>query len=824
MLPKIGSPKITANSMNLLLSRAEAQRLTVAKATDRTHKSAFGQFMTPAATADFMAALLPHTKGAAHLLDPGAGLGALSCAVLDRWQARKKGHTPMSVTVYELDERLRPHLAETLASHSAPDVSIEVHGGDYLSAAAASILRGEAPYTHAILNPPYKKIGVDSDARASAQQVGLTIVNLYAAFVGMALAQLKNGGHLVAIIPRSFCNGTYYKPFRQWILERAAIKQVHVFESRTLAFKDDAVLQENLIILLERGAKQRDITISTSEDDTFSDLQERTVPFHGVVKPGDPDVFFHVAMKSNEGALESAPSIQSTLEDLGLAVSTGPVVSFRTREHLREMPSEGTVPMLYPAHFKGVRTGWPIVGGKRPNAIEVNEDTRRWLYPGGTYVMVRRMSSKEERKRINAALVSPNDLGHPKLLGLDNGLNVFHSNKQSLDDALAWGLLVYLGSSALDQHFRRFNGHTQVNATDLRNIRYPAREDLMRLGGWAMGQSELTQEMIDNQMEHLLEGSNNTMAHEQRIAEALNVLTLLDFPRAQLNDRSALCLLALLDLKPDQPWDQAKEPLVGITPIMDWVREHYDRAYAPNTRETFRRQSMHQFVDAGLALYNPDKPDRPVNSPAAVYQISPEALALLRQHGTHAWANSLAKYQEQREGLAKRYAKARAMNKIPVQIPGGATMELSAGDHSQLIADIIQEFGPRFAPGADLIYAGDTGNKMGYFNEGQLHKLGVVVDQHGKMPDVVLYDRKRKWLLLIEAVTSHGPVDGKRHDELAKLFAGSKAGLVYVTAFPDRKLMGKYVAEIAWETEVWVSVDPDHLIHFNGDRYLGPHA
>ena len=810
--------------MNLLLSRAEAQRLTVAKATDRTHKSAFGQFMTPAATAEFMASLLRRPTEAAHLLDPGAGLGALTCAVLDRWHAREKGHTPIAVTAYELDERLRPHLAETLASHSADDISIEVHGGDYLAAAAASILRGEAPYTHAILNPPYKKIGVDSDARASAQKVGLTVVNLYAAFVGMALAQLKQGGQLVAIIPRSFCNGTYYKPFRQWILEHAAIRHVHVFESRTLAFKDDAVLQENIIILLERGAEQQDVVVSTSEDDTFADLQERPVPFHNVVKPGDPDVFFHVAMKSAHGTLETAPGIQSTLEDLGLSVSTGPVVSFRTREHLREQPVSGAVPMLYPAHFKGWRVEWPMEGGKRPNAIEVNGETRRWLYPAGTYVMVRRMSSKEEKKRINAALVSSADLGEPSLVGLDNGLNVFHSGKQPLDDTLAWGLLAYLNSSALDEHFRRFNGHTQVNATDLRNIPYPARDDLLRLGQWARAQPGLTQEALDTQMEHLLEGSTNTMAHEQRIAEALNILALLDFPRAQLNDRSALCLLALLDLKPSDSWSNAKHPLMGITPIMDWVREHYDRPYAPNTRETFRRQSMHQFVDAGLALYNPDKPERAVNSPAAVYQVSPEALALLRQYGSPAWASSLANYQQQRVGLAKRYAKARAMNMIPVQVSGGGTVELSAGDHSQLIADIVHEFAPRFAPGADLIYAGDTGNKMGYFNEALLRQLGIVVDQHGKMPDVVLYDRTRNWLLLVEAVTSHGPVDGKRHGELARLFAGSTAGLVYVTAFPDRKLMAKYVPEIAWETEVWVAEAPDHLIHFNGDRYLGPHA
>jgi adenine-specific DNA-methyltransferase len=314
------------------------------------------------------------------------------------------------------------------------------------------------------------------------------------------------------------------------------------------------------------------------------------------------------------------------------------------------------------------------------------------------------------------------------------------------------------------------------------------------------------------------------MSLDSRIAETRAILAALDFPRAQLNDRTALCLLALLDLKSEESWAKARQPLIGITQIMDWVREHYEKEYAPNTRETFRRQSIHQFVDAGLVCYNPDKPDRPVNSPAAVYQIAPTALALLRQHGARGWAAALAQYQGVRQGLASQYAKARDMNKIPVTLPDGAVLALSAGDHSQLIADIIEQFGPRFAPGSELIYAGDTGAKVGYFNEDRLRGLGVEVDKHGKMPDVVLYDCKRNWLLLIEAVTSHGPVDGKRHNELARLFAGTTTGLVYVTAFPTRILMRSYLPDIAWETEVWVSEAPDHLIHFNGDRFLGPHT
>ncbi len=314
-----------------------------------------------------------------------------------------------------------------------------------------------------------------------------------------------------------------------------------------------------------------------------------------------------------------------------------------------------------------------------------------------------------------------------------------------------------------------------------------------------------------------------TNPRQTRITQANQILMSLGLPRAQQNERSALCLLALLNLTPGKQWVLAENPLMGITPLMDWVREHYRKEYAPNTRETVRRQTMHQFVEAGIARYNPDQPDRPVNSPKAVYQIEPATLELLRSFGTKSWRDRLMDYLAQRETLIARYAREREQNRIPVRIAPGQQITLSPGEHSELIQAIIEEFGPRFAPGSVLIYAGDTGDKWGYFDAALLAELGVEVDAHGKMPDVVFHFTERNWLLLVESVTSHGPVDSKRHAELARLFAGSKAGLVYVTAFPDRAIMGRYLGEIAWETEVWVADAPSHLIHFNGPRFLGPY-
>jgi hypothetical protein len=309
----------------------------------------------------------------------------------------------------------------------------------------------------------------------------------------------------------------------------------------------------------------------------------------------------------------------------------------------------------------------------------------------------------------------------------------------------------------------------------------------------------------------------------KNISGALKILSILGLPRAQINERSALCLLALLNFSPGKNWGDSENPLIGITPIMDWIRDNYRKKYAPNTRETIRRQTMHQFVDAGIALYNPDDPSRPVNSPKAVYQIEPETLELLKSYRTSAWKVNLKVYLSSHQSLTKRYALERNFNLVPVVIASNKVIKLSPGEHSELIKSIIEGFAPRFAPRSILIYAGDTGDKWGYFDKEKILELGIEIDAHGKMPDVVLYNVERKWIIVIEAVTSHGPVDSKRHRELARLFNKASAALIFITAFPNRNIMARYLPEIAWETEVWVADAPSHLIHFDGERFLGPY-
>jgi len=308
------------------------------------------------------------------------------------------------------------------------------------------------------------------------------------------------------------------------------------------------------------------------------------------------------------------------------------------------------------------------------------------------------------------------------------------------------------------------------------------------------------------------------------VPEAIDVLAQLGLPPAQQNERSGLALLALLDLTPAKSWSDATNPLRGITPMMNFMAEHFGRRYAPNTRETVRRQSIHQFEAAGMILRNPDDPDRAVNSGKTVYQVSGFALGLFRSYGSAEWPVALENYRRQVEALTSRWAKERRLRRIPVVLPDGGAITLSPGGQNVLIAALVQDFCPMFTPGGRVLYVGDADEKFALFDEAALAALGVTIGGHGKMPDLVVHDAEREWLVLVEAVTSHGPVDPKRHEELQALFARSTAGLVYVTAFLDRRALAKWVGDISWETEVWVAESPTHLIHFDGERFLGPYA
>ncbi|WP_246296716.1 Eco57I restriction-modification methylase domain-containing protein [Allochromatium humboldtianum] len=494
----------------VLLSVVEQKRLYLSRSTESNKKALLGQFFTPEKTAVFMAGLFADGDECCRLLDAGAGIGSLSAAFLDRWRQGGFRFSQVEVDAFELDSNLVKCLAQTLEKYDykKSDFSCNIYKEDFIHAAANSLTGSlfSEPlnlYTHAILNPPYKKISSHSAHRAALRRVGIETVNLYSAFVALAVALTAPNGQIVAIIPRSFCNGPYYRPFRDFILERAAIRHMHLFESRRQAFKDDGVLQENIIIRLERGGIQGPVTVSTSTDDTFADLTTNEYPFDQIVFPDDLERFIHVPTSLEPNTIALSAAIRYTLADLGIQVSTGPVVDFRLKEHLRDMPGPGTAPLLYPGHFSGGMTTWPIEGMKKPNAIAHNADTEKWLYPKGFYCVVRRFSSKEEKRRIIASVVDPATFNDYPMLGFENHLNVFHEQKRGLPEPLAHGLAVFLNTTAVDEQFRRFNGHTQVNATDLKTMKFPSRDDLIQLGAWAIQQGALTQEQIDSKLAEL---------------------------------------------------------------------------------------------------------------------------------------------------------------------------------------------------------------------------------------------------------------------------------------------------------------------------------
>lgn len=821
-----------------LLDRVERLRLDAAGRVEPQRRAEFGQFFTPAPLARFMANLVIAGKSSLSLLDAGAGVGSLFSAVVSELCGRQDRPGQIEVTAYEIDPTLIAYLHQTieLCTRTCAEAGIIFEGrvveGDFIRLGVeqlgGSLFEPPAAFDCVILNPPYRKINTNSETRQLLRAVGIETSNLYTGFLGVAGQFLRVGGELVAITPRSFCNGPYFQPFRAWFLREMSLRQLHVFESRSAAFRDDAVLQENVIFRAVRAEPPPPsirLTSSSGPDDRA--LTVRDAAYTQVVRPDDSNLFIRlIADELGNAVSERMGTFRTSLAELGLTVSTGRVVDFRARDFLRDVPGPDTAPLIYPTHLRNAAISWPKPNGNKPNAILASPDSEDLLVPAGVYVLVKRFSAKEERRRVVAAVYDSDGIASGRV-GFENHLNYYHQGGKGMSLLRARGLAAFLNSTLVDEYFRHFSGHTQVNATDLRSLRYPSAEQLERLGA-RVGAEWPAQEALDRLIDEELpmmsdESSIDPVRAKQKIDQALAILKDFGLPRGQQNVRSALTLLALVDVRPETSWSHAGAPLRGITPMIEFFVTYYGKAYQPNSRESVRKETVHQFVQAALAIQNPDRPDRPTNSPLYVYQIEPDALEVIRAYGTDAWDDRLRTYLASVETLARRYAREREMLRIPIILSDGTSFSLSPGGQNILIEHVILDFCTRFTPGGTLIYVGDTGEKFGYFDDQALANLGVMVEEHGKMPDVIVHDAERDWLVLVEAVTTHGPVNPKRHEELKALFRASRAGLVFVTAFLDRSAMGAYLREIAWETEVWIADAPDHLIHFDGERFLGPH-
>jgi len=496
---------------NDLLSAVEERRRTVSDHLDPTERARLGQFFTPSSVAQFIASLpvLP-PSGRVRILDPGAGNGSLTAALVARIVAERP-ELEVAVTAFEIDETLRPELELTLrecqrlAKHAGCQMNVRLMVGDFLEWAAASIdtlpfeNKGQEQFDIVIMNPPYRKVNVTSSERRALQRINVEITNLYVAFIAMSVALLDADGQLTAITPRSFTNGPYFRSFRRYFFNHMFFDRLHMYESRSKAFAQDAVLQENIIFGSHcRQATDSEPSVVISTSNGPSDVPStRVVPHSEIVRRDDPDSFVHIMADDADAALgRMLLTIPNRLKNLELEVSTGRVVDFRAKEYLRFEAEPGAVPLIYPGHLREGEIVWPGDLRRKPSWIVGCDATSALLLPADTYVIVKRFTAKEERRRVVASVFDPADVP-TDVVAFENHLNVFHVNGYGLPSDIARGLAAWLNSTVVDRYVRCFNGHTQINATDLRRLPYPSAAELRNLGTALGSATAADQDKID---------------------------------------------------------------------------------------------------------------------------------------------------------------------------------------------------------------------------------------------------------------------------------------------------------------------------------------
>ncbi len=499
-----------------LSRQTESRRLAASATLDAQRRASLGQFFTPEPVARLMAEMLRDLPGEfVRILDPGAGIGSLSAAAVAEICTDESDRRPIELVAYEIDEALHPQLAETmaaceqLAGSCRRALSWTVRSSDYILDVAGQLTRlfgAREPenFDAVIMNPPYRKINGGSPERAALEALGLRVTNLYTAFLALAAAQLSQDGLLVAITPRSFANGLYFEPFRHFFFDRVGTERLHTFESRGRLFADAHVLQENIIIAARRGQRPAEVELILSRraGDT---PDRRIVPSAEVIRPDDRHRFLRIPSEIEDTRVASVMAeMPCELSQLGLTVSTGRVVDFRSREHLRDEPGVDSAPLIYPGHLQDGVVQWPGGDGfRKPNALATSVETQKLLLPNETYVLVKRFTAKEERKRVSAAISSSAYLPGDRV-AFENHLNVFHRSNHGLEPDLAHGLAAYLNSSLVDRYVRHFNGHTQINATDLRHLRYPSLEELSELGCMVLTHRPHDQDGLDRLVDSVL--------------------------------------------------------------------------------------------------------------------------------------------------------------------------------------------------------------------------------------------------------------------------------------------------------------------------------
>jgi adenine-specific DNA-methyltransferase len=481
-----------------MLDHALALQTRYENATTTQQRKPLGQVFTPPTIARYMAGLFENIDRRYRLLDPGAGTGVLTAAFCERvLSAQSPFH--LSAHLFEIDSSVVPILTRNMercqlvlekAGHTFDyviderDFVIETADGlDGQQSFIGQSLPGS--FDGVIMNPPYLKVRKDSEYARLMNRIVHGQPNLYAFFMALASRLLKEQGELVAITPRSFCNGLYFRGFRRWFFERMALRHIHLFESRTDTFRGSGILQESIITKCQRSQRPtRQVNVTTSFGQELCDNHARFgIPSKEVFDDTSGNLTIRIPSGLQDlEIMRSIESLPQTFEETGLRISTGPVVMFRATDHLLESNDDtGAVPLLHPHNVKPFKSVWPLSKHGKPMAMRMDEESRRLLIPVRNYVLLKRFSAKEEKRRLTAGCYLASRSSHT-FIGLENHLNYVYRSDRELSDNETFGVAAFFNSELVDRYFRTISGNTQVNATEIRSMSFPDMKTIAKIG------------------------------------------------------------------------------------------------------------------------------------------------------------------------------------------------------------------------------------------------------------------------------------------------------------------------------------------------------
>ena len=486
-----------------------AERLSkyYAREKSRKQKKDAGQFFTPSPIANFMASLADSKKEHIKILEPGSGIGILSVALIENLRKTNRNLKIIELTLYENDASLLPYLSKVIEitkdrlKKDNITLNYEIKTEDFVSANVTYITSNLMPFVEGtarghydliISNPPYYKMNKKDIER---YKIGDNIPgqpNIYSLFMAVSAGMLNENGQMIFITPRSFCSGLYYSQFRTWLSRKINFSHIHVFEERNNVFSKDGVLQENIITHFTKQKPSR-ICISTSEGKELTLIKKIYVSEKDVIYKSNGHIFFRLPTDKNElEIIRELDKLPKNFYKLGYKISTGKVVAFRNKKHLRKDISKKNVPLIWMHNIKNMRVSWPIEKKQKAKAIEKNNETEHLLIKSGNYVILKRFTTKEQKKRFDTGLISSDDFNKYQYFALDNMLNYIYDQSNGMTKEQTFGIAQYLNLPIVDKYFRILNGHTQVNANEVYALPFPDSEKLAEIGALLKDKAVLT--------------------------------------------------------------------------------------------------------------------------------------------------------------------------------------------------------------------------------------------------------------------------------------------------------------------------------------------